>query len=127
MASTEAPPPGRRIFIVEDETFVAMLLEDMLADLGFEVAGAASTVEEGLRLASTIEADAAVLDVNVAGVQVFPVAERLAERGVPILFSTGYGRDGVPAPWADRPIVAKPFLREQLEAGLREALGDGRR
>lgn len=100
---------GRRVLIVEDESLVAMLLETMLEDLGCVAVGPASSVDEGLRLAKEDGVDVALLDVNVAGTQVFPVAEALEAKGVPLVFSTGYGEGGLPEHWRGRPTVQKPF------------------
>ena len=114
---------GRRVFVVEDETYVAFLLEDMLADLGCDVMPVASTVADALARVGAGAIDVAVLDVNVAGSPVFPVAEVLQERGVPFVFSTGYGAVGLPERWRSSPVVPKPFLVDDLKAGLMRALG----
>ena len=81
---------GLRAFVVEDEALVLMTLEDMLADLGCQVVASARHVEEALLLARETAVDVALLDVNVAGVRIDPVAELLAARGIPIVFVTGY-------------------------------------
>lgn len=109
---------GRRVLVVEDESLVAMLLETILEDMGCEPVGPAATVEEGLALAAGERIDAALLDVNVAGRQVFPIAEALRERGVPFVFSTGYGEGGLPDDWRGQPTLQKPFT----EAAVRDAL-----
>jgi CheY-like chemotaxis protein len=109
---------GRRVLVVEDESLVAMLLETILEDMGCIAVGPASTVDEGLRMAADEPIDAALLDVNVAGRQVFPVAEVLKERGVPFVFSTGYGEGGLPDEWRGQPTLQKPFT----EAAVRDAL-----
>lgn len=93
---------GARVLVVEDETIVSLLLEDMLVDLGCEVLGPAASVAKALRLIRTDALgaiDTAILDVNVAGEEVYPVAEALAERHVPFAFTTGYGKDGVHERW----------------------------
>lgn len=113
----------RRVLVVEDESLVAMLLETMLEDLGAVVVGPASTVEEGLRLVEEGQMDAALLDVNVAGTQVFPVAEALEARGIPLVFSTGYGEGGLPENWRGRPTVQKPFTEAVIRDALMKALG----
>ena len=110
---------GRRVLIVEDESLVAMLLETILEDMGCVPVGPAATVEEGLQVAGGDEPlDAALLDVNVAGKQVFPIAEALKARGVPFVFSTGYGEGGLPDEWRGQATLQKPFT----EAAVREAL-----
>ena len=102
---------GLRFLVVEDETMVAMLIEDMLTDLGCIIVGTAGTVAKALAIATCDEValDGAILDVNLGGERVFPVADALARRGIPFVFSTGYGRSGISAEYAARPLVAKPF------------------
>ena len=122
MEGRAGPLAGRRVIVVDDETYVAMMLEDMLDDLGCVVVGVAQSVASGLALASSADVDVAVLDVNLGGQSITPVAEALAARGVPILFSTGYGRSGLASEWADRPVLAKPFAMSDLESALLAAL-----
>ena len=83
--------PRCRILVVEDEAMIAMLVEEMVLDFGSEVVGPAAKMGEALRLASDASLDAAILDVNVGGAVVYPVADLLRGRGVPIIFATGYG------------------------------------
>jgi DNA-binding NtrC family response regulator len=101
-----------------------MLLEDMIGDLGGTVVGPASRVSQALEIIGGAEngIDLAVLDVNLGGEEVFPVAAALAERGVPFVFSTGYGNAGLPAAWRDRPTLQKPFTHDQVRAVLQQAL-----
>jgi CheY-like chemotaxis protein len=113
---------GVRILIVEDEALVAMLIEDMLVDLGCVVVGVANSVEDALKRVSAAGFDAAVVDVNVNGVESFPVAERLRSLGIPFLFSTGYGGRAIPKPLRGVPVVVKPFEHADLERGLVEML-----
>jgi CheY-like chemotaxis protein len=81
-----------KVMIVEDEALVAMMVEDMLDDLGCEVAGSFGAVGDALAwLGGNPAPDGAVLDVNIGGEMVFPVAEELRQRGVPFVFATGYG------------------------------------
>jgi CheY-like chemotaxis protein len=115
------PLPGARVLLVEDETFVSLLLEDMLEELGCAIVGIAQTVARGVALAREATIELAVLDVNVAGEKVTPVADILRERGVPFVFSTGYGAAGLPPEWESHPVVAKPFAIEDLARALREA------
>ena len=114
---------GLRVSVVEDETMVAILLEDMLVDLGCEVLWTAHRVTKALDLVAGSAPDAAILDVNIAGDMVYPVAEALAARGIPFVFTTGYGARGVADHWRDRPIVQKPFQVEHVSQGLLSALG----
>jgi CheY-like chemotaxis protein len=116
---------GLRVLVVEDEFAVLLLVEDMLTELGCEVAGTASRLADALSLAHRLECDAAVLDVNINGENVTPVAETLVARGMPIVFSTGYGRSGIDARFRDRPVLQKPYRIEEFADALRTALGDG--
>ena len=95
-----------------------MMLEDMLGDFGYEVVGPVARLAEAVAAAQQEEIDAAILDVNLDGAPVYPVAEALAVRGVPFLFATGYGNGGLREPWSDRPALAKPFYRRDLEQAL---------
>ena len=107
-----------RILIVEDEMLVAMNIEDMLLDLGHEVAGLASRLEPALSLAREGQFDVAMLDVNLAGQQSFPVADILIERGIPFLFATGYGIKGVAETYRSHPVLQKPFRARDLGEAL---------
>ena len=113
---------GRRVLIVEDESLVAMLLETILEDMGCVPVGPAATVDEGLRMASE-PIDAALLDVNVAGRQVFPIAQALKDRGVPFVFSTGYGEGGLPDEWRGHSTLQKPFTEAAVRDALMTAMG----
>jgi CheY-like chemotaxis protein len=113
---------GLRVLVVEDEALIVMMLEDMLTDLGATLAGHAGTVSEGMSLVERGGFDAAILDLNVAGQKVFPVAEQLAARGVPFLFASGYGASGVTPEFAARPVVAKPYQIDELSSALGRAL-----
>jgi CheY-like chemotaxis protein len=101
---------------------VAMNIEDMLLDLGHEVAGLASRLEPAVSLAREGEFDLAMLDVNLAGQTSFPVAEILAGRGIPFLFATGYGIKGIAEEYRAYPVLQKPFRAQDLEQVLREAI-----
>lgn len=116
-----SPLAGKRILLVEDEALIAVMLEDMIVELGAEIAGSAGRIEVALELARSAACDAAVLDVNVGGALVFPVAEVLQARGIPIVFATGYGSGAVP-PAHVAPVVEKPYTREKLERALADAL-----
>ena len=120
---TDQPLKGLRVAVVEDETLVAILLEDMLMELGCQVLWTAHRVGRALDLVAHSEPEAAVLDVNIAGDEVYPVAQALAERNIPFIFATGYGTRGLDEAWRGRPIVQKPFQVEHLSHGLLTALG----
>jgi CheY-like chemotaxis protein len=104
-----SPLSGRRVLVVEDETMVAWLLEDMLADLGCTVVGPAARVNQALAMLDAEAIDAAVLDVNLNGQKSYPVADALAARGVPFVFSTGYNKDSLPNSYQSFPVLQKPF------------------
>jgi CheY-like chemotaxis protein len=117
---------GRRILVVEDEMMIAMLVEDMLLELGCSVVGPVHALAEALELArSEAGLDAALLDVNLAGQPVFPVADALREKGVPAIFSTGYGDAGLRDIDRGAPVLQKPFRAGDLARALEEALGGG--
>jgi len=107
-----------RVLVVEDEIMLALFLEDMLAEHGYEVAGGASRLEDGLARAEAPDFSLAVLDVHLNGRDVFPLADRLAERGLPFVFATGYGARGIPERHACRPVLQKPFLPADLARAL---------
>ena len=110
------------ILVVEDESLIAMLIEDHLVELGYDVAPAVSTVAEALSALDSRKPDIALLDVNLGGEMSFPVADALRSRGIPFLFLTGYGRAGIPARYADCLVLQKPFRRKDLEAHLAQLL-----
>ena len=113
-----------RVLIVEDEALVAMLLEDMLIDAGYTVSGTASAIPQALEFVSEAvkDFDVAILDVNLRGVPIFPVAEALVEAGKPFVFATGYGAGSLPEVWRDRPTLQKPFGAGDVERVLAKAL-----
>src|SRR5215510_4591408 len=115
MSSAGEPTSSRRVFVVEDEIMIRMLLEDMLADLGYGVAASAGGLSEAMTLARESDFDLAILDVNLNGDAVYPVADLLQQRGVPFAFSTGYGERGLPEAYRGRPTLQKPFQLENLE------------
>jgi DNA-binding response OmpR family regulator len=111
------PLAGRRVLVVEDDALISMLLEEMLADMGAEVAGVAATLQQAIDLAET-PADAAIVDVNLAGYSSYPAAQLLAERGVPLLFATGNDRHAPPPELAAAPTLAKPYDFAQVESAI---------
>jgi len=116
------PLSGRRVLVVEDETMVAWLLEDMLADLGCAVIGPAAHVNQALAMLDAEAIGAAVLDINLNGQKSYPVAEALAARGVPFVFSTGYNKDSLPNSYQGFPVLQKPFDRLKLRDTLAKLL-----
>ena len=116
---------GKRILLVEDEFIIAAMAEDMLTALGATVIGPASTIAMALRLAETDGIDAAVLDVNMGGERIDPVAEVLGARNVPVVFATGYGARALGCA-SEAPVLDKPYTQEELAAALARALGAAR-
>jgi CheY-like chemotaxis protein len=114
-----SPLAGRKVLVLEDEPVVAMLVEDMLVELGCIVVGPASRLDDALAMAEREELDLAVLDINLGRVDSFPVAEILRQRSVPFIFATGYGDRATPFPAA--PVVAKPYRADDLYAALQLA------
>lgn len=115
MTTSDTAP---RVFIVEDESMLVMLLEDLLPTLGYEVAGSAASVDQALADLPDAQTDLVIIDVNLAGTPSFPVADALRAQGVPFLFTTGYGQQGLPERFADAPVLAKPFRRQDIESAL---------
>lgn len=113
---------GKRILVVEDEALIAVMVEDMLTEMGCSVVGPAATIEQALTLARAADVDGAVLDVNVRGERIDPVADELAARGVPMLFATGYGEVRL-ASGAAATVIDKPYTQEKLARGLAAAMG----
>lgn len=109
VADTEAAAKKQRILIVEDEPFIALALEAILLELGFDVAGSAAQLSVALELIGREEIDGAILDVNLGSQNIGPVADILAARACPFFFTTGYDISGIPARHAGRPVLQKPF------------------
>ena len=120
---------GKRVLVVEDEALVAMLVADELRGAGAVVVGPAPSVDDALRLVEAAAANggigAAVLDINLGGQHVAPVADRLAALGVPFLFATGYGENRDARGHDTRPVVEKPFDRERLVAAVADLASAG--
>lgn len=109
-----------RVLVVEDEVIIAMSLEDMLVDLGCSVVGPATSLEEGLSLAATVDLDAALLDVNLDGKRSESVADLLRQRGVPFAFITGYGRAALEVSGSAQLVISKPCTPRSLALVLQQ-------
>jgi CheY-like chemotaxis protein len=105
---------GRQVLVVEDELLVLMMIEDMLTDLGCESVIAAATVDKALAAIDAKVIDAAMLDMNLNGSHSHSVAEALAARGIPFVYSTGNGGPNMRDGYRDRPILKKPFKHDEL-------------
>jgi CheY-like chemotaxis protein len=110
------------ILLVEDEVMIRMMVADMLEELGYTIAGEAGDIDEGIRLVQAVDFDIAILDVNVNGKVITPVAEAVQMRGLPLVFATGYGAQGLPEKFRDRPTLQKPFQIETLARTIETVL-----
>jgi CheY-like chemotaxis protein len=112
----------KRVLVVEDELLLGILIEGMLIELGHEVVTIAPRLSTAQAAVESETFDLAILDVRLYGESVTPVAEALAAKAIPFIFATGYGRDGVPEPYRNRPVLQKPFSRDDLQRAI-ESLG----
>jgi len=121
----EAGSAHTSVLLVEDEVMIRMMVADMLQELGYVIAGEAGDVDEAVRLVQATDFDIAILDVNVNGKVISPVAEAVQLRGRPFVFATGYGAQGLPAKFRDRPTLQKPFQMETLARTIEATLKGG--
>jgi len=101
---------------------ICIMIESFLGKLGCEVVAVAASLQDALRKARTLEIDAAVLDINLAGDMSYPIAEALEARNIPFLFATSYGVKELPKRLADVPVLPKPFGMQQLAVALQRAM-----
>jgi DNA-binding response OmpR family regulator len=116
--------PSLRILVIEDEAMVAMLLEDMLIELGHQVVATAGEMDQAVKLASELAVDLAIVDVNLHGEHAYPLATILAGRRVPFFFATGYGAAGLKREWRGVTALQKPFQARELAAAISRARQD---
>lgn len=114
------PMQGLRVLVVEDEAAIAMMIEDMLSDMGCVIAGSAATMQQAEEMVAAAGFDFALLDMNLGGKSADGLADVLAEKGIPFAFASGYGRAGLSSRHSHRPILQKPFVSAQLEKLMRE-------
>ena len=117
--TTQEDPRIQRVLVVEDELLIAMMIEDALTDLGCEIVGPASTLDSAMKLAVEEDLHAAFLDITIRGGSVFPVAELLMKKGVPFVFSSGYGDWALPDAFKGQRRLTKPFTGVELEDMIR--------
>jgi DNA-binding NtrC family response regulator len=110
-----------RILVVEDEAMISMLLEDMVLDCGGEIVGPVARFDDALELAHRAEFGVAVLDLNLNGTLSYPIAEVIRERGIPVIFATGYGPDGVLDRLGECPTLQKPFSQQDFAEAVAAA------
>lgn len=107
-----------RVLVVEDDMTIAMLVEEMLIELGHEVIELAMRLPKATELAHSADFDLALVDVNLDGRKSFPIADILRERGIPFIFATGYGASGLDPAYVRYPVLTKPFLIEDLKSAI---------
>jgi two-component SAPR family response regulator len=110
-----------RTIVVEDEALIALEAEDMLRDIGHEVVISAATVPQALQALSLQDVELGLLDVNVAGMEVFPVADILVGKGIPMVFATGYGAAAIRQDLQRYPTIKKPYSSDDLQRAITEA------
>ena len=118
---------GLKVLLVEDETLISFLVEDMLHELGCSEVWHAGAVSQAVAILRDRRPDIAVLDVNLGGELVYPLVERLAAARIPFIFATGYGRTGLPGDLTGRPVIQKPFALHTLADAIASALQAERR
>jgi CheY-like chemotaxis protein len=112
-----------KVWIVEDEPLVAMVLEDILFELGIGKVEIASSFEEADRRADRLDVEVAIMDINLHGKMSYPVAEKMVQRGIPVILVTGYAAQEPPGSLKSVQIVPKPYRSEQIAAALKNAIG----
>lgn len=112
------------VLVVEDEVMIRMMVVDMLEQLGYRIAAEAGDIDDAVRLVGSTEFDFAILDVNVNGRLISPVAEAIENRNLPFVFASGYGVQGLPEKFRNKPLVQKPFQIETLSRVIEDTLRD---
>lgn len=114
------------VLLIEDEALIRMMLVEMIEEVGHSVVAEAGDVTKGAVLATDVDFDLAILDINIAGDTIEPIASAIAARGKPFLFLSGYEASGVPDAFRGAPVVRKPCLVTELQAAIETALSQGR-
>jgi DNA-binding response OmpR family regulator len=115
---------GSSVFLVEDEALIRMMTAEMLEELGHRVVAEAGSIAVAEPLARTAMFDLGILDINVGGFNISPIAEIIDGRGLPFLFVSGYGSGGKPVLFRSKPVLRKPFLISELGDMINSALSD---
>jgi len=114
---------GLKVLVVEDEAIIAMLLEDMLSELGHDMVASAGNIEDARAEAAARQIDLAILDVNLGPQSSLPLANDFDARGIPYILATGHGRGGLANEWsADAVVLQKPFEVSALSAAIQERM-----
>jgi PAS domain S-box-containing protein len=114
-AASQRAVAGNRLLLVEDEVLTGMMMSEMLTELGFDVIGPFGRVADAMEAVGREDFHAAVLDVNLDGEMVYPVADAVVARGVPFVFVTGYGAEGIERRFSQIPVLQKPIERQMLQ------------
>lgn len=122
MTTRRSAPARARILIVEDDGLVTMMVRGILEQMGCEVVGPATRIERALALTEKNDLDGALLDVNIAGTPVYPVADALGARGVPFIFLTAYGNPVLPERYRRQRTLTKPVPEGRLRAAVENDL-----
>jgi DNA-binding response OmpR family regulator len=112
------PAGGRPILLVEDEPMISMMLADMLSENGHQIDGPYSRCGEALAAATNNDLQAGILDINVRGETIYPIAEMLTERKIPFVFVTGYSADSIDPRFHHIPVLQKPVEPQSILAAL---------
>src|SRR6185437_5714646 len=115
---------GLRVLVVEDEGIIAMLLEDMLAELGHDMVASAANIEDARAEASRREIDLAILDVNLGRQSSHPLTCDFHAKGIPFILATGYGRRGLGEEWGNGVVLEKPFEVKALSAAIAQCMNE---
>ena len=121
MATEAQPAKQAKLLVVEDDVLIRMLLADMLGEIGYTVAGEAASIDEALEATRKTDFDLAILDADLEGRSVSPVADALVARDIRFVFVTGYDDHGLFA-YRDRPTLKKPFQIDALRRCCKSAL-----
>ncbi|MEC9367615.1 MAG: response regulator [Pseudomonadota bacterium] len=126
MTNASPSSSGRKLraLVVEDEALVAMMMSEMLEDLGHEVAASASTMEEAIEVARSGAFDFAILDLNLAGKEAYPIADELKKRRIPFAFATGYGSQDLRRQYRGGATLQKPFEIGDLDVVIAALVRD---
>jgi len=111
---------GVSVFLVEDEPSLMYVLEESIKSLGYAVGEKAEYLPEALERARSVAFDVAMLDVNLHGQESFPVADVLMERGIPFIFTTGFGKTSLPERFKRAPVMEKPFRLKDIRRAITE-------